>query len=263
MLGFTVRRDMRMVQGAIKRKVALVTGASSGIGEAISRELAKRGWLVIGVARSEGKLDRIKNDLQDAFMPMVCDVSKREDIKSCSQAILSMNLHPSLFFLNAGAAGETAIENPERFDLNIHEKIMQVNYFGVLAWVEFWEKPCRENGGAKFIATSSINAFFAPPLGSAYSASKAAIAKAFESLSLTYFNTNLRFSVVYPGPVDTAGLKTPKQLPFTWKPEKMANCMVDFALSSKSRCEPIFFYKVLTRLLRALPDKYIMKLIGA
>ena len=35
------------------------------------------------------------------------------------------------------------IENPNRFDLKIHEKIMQVNYFGVLAWVEFWEKPCQ------------------------------------------------------------------------------------------------------------------------
>jgi len=242
------------------KQIALVTGASSGIGEAISRELAKRGWLVIGIARSSDKLAAIKNDLQDAFIPIICDVSKKENIKEASQHIFDRNLCPSLFFLNAGIAGEAAIENPNRFDISIHEKIMQVNYFGVLAWVEFWEKTCLANGGANFIATSSVNAIFAPPTGSAYSASKAAIAKAFEGLSLTYFGTKLRFSVVYPGPVDTAGLNG--KLPFTWKPEKMGKCMVNFALSNKSSCEPVLFYKILCRLLRALPAKYTMKFLG-
>lgn len=152
------------------------------------------------------------------------------------------------------------MENPHQFDLKIHEEIMQVNYFGVLGWVEFWEKPCQEHGKTNFIATSSINAIFAPPTGSAYCASKAAIAKAFESLSLTYLGTNLRFSVVYPGPVATAGLKG--NLPFTWKADKMAKCMVDFGLSSRSYCEPSLFYKILCRFFRALPGKYTMKLLG-
>ncbi|HEV8052917.1 MAG TPA: SDR family oxidoreductase [Parachlamydiaceae bacterium] len=245
-----------------KRQIALVTGASSGIGEAISRDLVKRGWLVIGIARSSDKLSLLKGELKDAFIPIVCDVSKKASIEEASQKILAHQFCPSLFFLNAGIAGEAVIESPNRFDLKIHEKIMQVNYFGVLAWVEFWEKPCQENGGANFIATSSINAIFAPPTGSAYSASKAAIAKAFESLALTYFATNLQFSVVYPGPVDTAGLKVPRKLPFTWTAKKMGKCMVDFALSNKASCEPILFYKIATRLLRALPAKYTMKLLG-
>ncbi len=242
--------------------IALVTGASSGIGKAISRELVKRGWVVIGIARSSDKLMQIQSELSDSFVPMVCDVSKKEDIEKISSGILAKKLCPSLFFLNAGIAGETVIENPKKFDIKIHEEIMQVNYFGVLNWVEFWERPCQENGGANFVVTSSINAIFAPPTGSAYSASKAAIAKAFESLSLTYYGTNLRFSVMYPGPVDTAGLKAPRKLPFTWKPEKMGKQMVDFALSSKSSSEPFFFYRIVTRLLRALPAKYTMKLLG-
>ena len=243
-------------------KIALVTGASSGIGEAISKELVKRGWQVVGIARSMDKLDQLQKELSEAFIPVTCDVSQKEQIVKASSSILKKGLIPSLFFLNAGMAGEAVIENPNQFDLKIHEKIMQVNYFGVLAWVEFWEKPCQERGKTNFVATSSINAIFAPPTGSAYCASKAAIAKAFESLALTYFGTNLRFSVVYPGPVDTAGLKAPRKLPFTWTAEKMGKCMVDFALSGKSSCEPFFFYKITTRLLRALPAKYTMKLLG-
>lgn len=240
-------------------KIALVTGASSGIGEATSRELVRQGWIVIGIGRSNDKLSLIQKELSSSFIPMVCDVSKKENIIATSEQLIQKNLYPSLFFLNAGIAGEPVIEDPEKFDLAIHEKIMKVNYFGVLAWIEFWEKPCQQNGGTKFIATSSINAIFAPPRGSAYCASKAAIAKAFESLSLTYFDTNLKFSVIYPGPVDTAGLKG--NLPFTWKAEKMGKCMVNFALSNKSRYEPSLFYKILCRILRTLPKKFTMKLL--
>lgn len=244
------------------KNIALVTGASSGIGEAISRELVKRGFTVVGIARSEDKLMQIQKELPGYFIPITCDVSKKESIEIASKQMLEKKLCPSLFFLNAGIAGEAVIENPKQFDLKLHEKIMQVNYFGVLAWIEFWEKLAQENGGANFIATSSINAIFAPPTGSAYSASKAAIAKAFEGLSLTYFGTNLRFSVVYPGPVDTAGLKVPRKLPFTWSSEKIGKYMVDFALSNKTSSEPFFFYKIVTRILRALPAKYTIKLLG-
>lgn len=240
--------------------IALVTGASSGIGEAISREMVKQGWIVIGVARSADRLAQMQKDLSNAFIPMICDVSKNKQIEEVSNSLLERNLCPSLFFLNAGIAGESAVENPDRFDLKIHEKIMAVNYFGVLAWIEFWEKPCQKNGGAHFIATSSVNAVFAPPAGSAYAASKAAIAKAFEGLSLTYFDTSLTFSVVYPGPVDTPGLKG--ALPFTWKAEKMGKYMVDYAFSGKSRCYPSLFYRLLAWWLRALPDQYTMKVLG-
>jgi Short-chain alcohol dehydrogenase of unknown specificity len=58
----------------VNKKVALVTGASSGIGEAISSELIKRDSIVIGIARSSDKLYQLKEELKDAFIPIVCDV---------------------------------------------------------------------------------------------------------------------------------------------------------------------------------------------
>ena len=244
-----------------KNNIALVTGASSGIGEAISRELVKRGWLVVGVARSSDKLLRIQQDLSSSFVPMVCDVSKKEEVRNISQQMLERGLYPFLFFLNAGLTGESACENPHKFSLDTHEQIMNVNYFGVLAWVKFWEKPCLENGGANFIVTSSINAIFAPPTGSAYAASKAAIAKAFEGLSLTYFETPLKFSVIYPGPVDTPGLKVKRRLPFTWPAAKMGKYMVDCALKGQSKCSPSI-YRLIAHLFRAMPNNLMMKLLG-
>jgi 3-hydroxy acid dehydrogenase / malonic semialdehyde reductase len=240
-------------------KVALVTGASSGIGEAISKELVRRGWQVIGIARSIGKLDQLQKELSDSFIPVVCDVSQKEQIVKASSSLLDKGLIPSHLFLNAGVTGESAVEKPNQFDLEIHEKIMNVNYIGVLAWIKFWEKPCLQNGGANFIVTSSINAIFAPPTGSAYAASKAAVAKAFEGLSLSYHNSPLKFSIVYPGPVDTLGRKG--KLPFTWSAERMGKCIVDGAIKGRSRYYPSLFYRLLAQLLNALPAKYTIKIL--
>lgn len=240
-------------------KIALVTGASSGIGKAISEELILRGWTVIGIARSADKLHELQKELSPAFIPIVCDVSEKEQVITASSSILKKGLIPSLFFLNAAIAGDSAIEKPHQFSLDIHEKIMRVNYMGVLAWVEFWEKPCMKNGGTNFIVTSSVNAIFAPPTGSAYAASKAAIAKAFEGLSLTYYNTPLQFSIVYPGPVDTAGLKG--KLPFTWSAKKLGRLMVTKALKKQQSYYPSFFYHWVAHLLRILPLRYTAKIL--
>lgn len=238
-----------------ENKTALVTGASQGIGEALARELARRGWQVIGIARSAEKLATIKVDLKDSFIPMVCDLSKNENIADISKQILEIGLRPSLFFLNAGITGDQMIETPEKLDLDLHMKFVKTNYFGVLAWVAFWEKPCKENGGAKFVVTSSLNATLAVPFRSAYCATKAAIAKAFECLSMTYENDHLQFSIVYPGPVYTDGIRG--KFPFMGKKEPLAKGMVDFALSRKTRYYPSSFYHFLAvPLLRILPDKF-------
>jgi 3-hydroxy acid dehydrogenase / malonic semialdehyde reductase len=243
-------------------QTALVTGASSGIGEALCQELITRGWHVVGVARSLDKLNQLKEALGEKFIPIECDVSKKESITHASDQMVQKGFYPSLFFLNAGISGGRAVEDPKKFDLSIHEKIMAVNYFGVMGWVQYWEKIAQDHGGATFIATSSINAIFAPPKVSAYAASKAAIARAFESLSLTYFDTNLRFAVTYPGPVDTPGLRIrKKKIPFTWKAEKMAKHMVDSVLKGKIHDEPSIFYGILTRFVRILPSRWTTYLL--
>ena len=98
-------------------------------------------WMVvIGMARSEDKLASIQKELGNSFMPFVCDISQKSEIERTSKEMLEKKMCPTHFFLNAGIAGEKVIENLQVFDLSMHEKIMAVNYFGVLSFVEFWEK---------------------------------------------------------------------------------------------------------------------------
>lgn len=244
---------------SFKGKTVLVTVASSGIGEALSRELVKRECIVIGCARSQNKLTALQEELGSSFIPLVSDVSKIEEVRETVNSLLEQNLCPSTFFLNAGIAGEECIEDPKNFSLEKHIKTMATNYFGVLAFVECFEKPCQNKGGAHFIVTSSVNAIFAPPTGSAYAASKAAISKAFEGLSITYHGTNLRFSHIFTGPVKTNGLKG--NWPFVWEPSKMACYMADFALKNKRWGIPSLFYYILAHVLTFLPHTWTLKVL--
>ena len=75
----------------LKGKAVLVTGASSGIGAALSRELIKRECIVIGCARSLDKLTVLQNELGDSVIPLVCDVSKIEDVREIKDILLENN----------------------------------------------------------------------------------------------------------------------------------------------------------------------------
>ena len=245
------------------KKIALVTGASKGIGKALVEELVSQQWTVVGVARSEDKLNELKQVYGELFIAFTCDTSDHQQVHQVALNLQEQNLVPSLLFLNAGLAGEPCVESLEKFSVSKHEEIFAVNYFGVLHWVEELLSMClQQKQQIDFIATSSVNAFFAPPTGAAYSASKAAIARAFESLALSYHDSNVNFSVVYPGPVETEGLKIEGKIPFIWSSKRMAKYMYKRAIANKRHSENSFFYSALTRLLRMIPNFLTLKILG-
>jgi 3-hydroxy acid dehydrogenase/malonic semialdehyde reductase len=240
------------------KQTCLITGASSGIGEALAREMITKGCLVIGIARSEDRLNALARELGENFIPYRCDVAQEKSIKNVSQELKEKNYAPTLFFLNAGIAGDDALEDPLKIELMHHHKVMAINYFGVLSWVHEWADPMSHHD-TTFVVTSSVNAFFAPPGGAAYAASKAAIAKTFESLQLSYINTKVRFSIVYSGPVATKGLKG--KVPFVWSAEKLAKYMVRQTLKGKQHIEPSLFYSIITRLFNVLPKRFVAHIL--
>ncbi len=242
------------------KEIALVTGASSGIGKALVEQLIAQDYEVIGIARSADNLEKVKAAINnDSFSVYACDVANLENVRQISNELKNSNKIPKYFFLNAGTAGIDAVESTDVLDLSFHQKMFAVNYYGVLNFVEEWLTAAIENGGATFAVTNSINATFAPPGGSAYSASKAAIAKAFDGLRLTYKQNNLKFLSVFCGPVDTPGLAG--KLPYTWPSKKMAQYMIKRVINGKAHSNPSWFYSILCKLLNVLPEKQVFSIL--
>lgn len=107
------------------RRVAVVTGASSGIGEATARDLVGRGWLCVLVARREDRLRALADEIGGEIE--VCDVGDREAVDAAAARILAR--HPAIDLLvnNAGIPMRDAF--PEA-DLDLVERVLAVNYFG-------------------------------------------------------------------------------------------------------------------------------------
>lgn len=85
------------VHDMVSNKIALVTGASSGIGEALTRELISKSWVVVGIARRVEKLNAIKNEMGPSFIPITCDVSSKSDFYNACKNILGQGFFTNHF----------------------------------------------------------------------------------------------------------------------------------------------------------------------
>ena len=242
------------------RKCCLVTGASSGIGRQIAHEMVGRGWLVVAVARRKDRLDELADELgKDKLIPFVCDVAELGQVKEVSREMQGKGLVPELFFLNAGDGDE---EKEGSLELDYHRRIFDVNYFGVMNWVSLWLPIVLEKGGARFVASSSMQSFKGMPGSAAYGASKAALNNCFESLDAFHHTRNVRFVLVYPGPVDTPMLKTDQPLPVTWKADKAARYIVKKVEKGALKIKFPMFWRFLITLLRMLPNSLYLKVMS-
>lgn len=242
-------------------KTCLVTGASSGIGAEISREMIKRGWKVIGVARRSELLDKLQQKLgEQVFIPFVCDVANLDQVHTVSEKIKAQGLNPTLFFLNAGM-GE--LKQKWEFSVASHQRTFATNYFGAIAWIEEWLLPVKKCGGGTFVATSSVAALLATPNSDAYATSKRALVHCFDALRRQYLYDNIGFSVVLLGPTDTEMLKGPgaHQLPFIHKAEDDARYIIEQVFAGKKQIEPSWFYSVFLRLLSWMPDSLLLRVL--
>ncbi|MFA5306139.1 MAG: SDR family oxidoreductase [Candidatus Babeliales bacterium] len=238
-------------------KTCLITGASSGIGYEITREMIKRGWKVIGISHDEEKIKKVTQELGTSFIPYVCDVRMPEQIFAVSDAMRKQGLQPTLFFLNAGIG---IFEEKFHPLLENHQQMVATNYFGTITWIDAWLETLKKCGGGTFVATSSVNSLFAGPGVAGYGASKAALNACFRTLRIQYLNDHIGFVLVLPGPVATNLMRDDKPLPFTHQASDEAHYIVKQVFKGKKQIEPSWIYSLVLRIAHWLPDTLVAKL---
>lgn len=185
-------------------KVAWITGASSGIGEALVHEFVNRGATVIASSNDPAGLERVKLSSGDCSSMVHCvpfDLSDTSGIKDIVEKQLKSEGRID-YLLNIGGISQRA--RIEETPLWLDRKIFEINYFGTIALTKAILPYMIEQKSGHVLATSSITGRFGFPLRSAYSASKQALHGFIETLYLENKISNIRASVIIPGRVRTS-----------------------------------------------------------
>jgi short-subunit dehydrogenase len=185
-----------------KNKAAWITGASSGIGEALAYELSKQGCKLILSSRKKEELEKVKsrcaNPTQVAVLPL--DLEKASEISEIAKSAIEIFGQIDFLFNNGGLSQRSnAFDTSEAVD----RKIMEINYFGNIALTKALLPHFRLRKTGHIIVTSSIAGKFGFYLRSAYSASKHALHGFYESLRLEEEENGLKVLMICPGKVAT------------------------------------------------------------
>jgi len=241
------------------KKVIWITGASSGIGKALSIKFAQEGWIVAASARREGLLQELTKINQNIHsFPL--DVTNPEQCKKVFEDIRKKfnNIEISIF--------GTGIHDPnseKKFNLEKIREIMEVNYFGTMNSINSVYDYYNDKKGGQISIISSVAGYRGLPAAGAYCASKSALTSFTESLRFEMIRKNVRVSLVSPG-----FIKTPMTdqndfpMPMIKSPEFAAE-QIYIGLTKKTRFE-IHFPKAFTfflKFLRILPYGIYFKLI--
>jgi dehydrogenase/reductase SDR family protein 7B len=184
-------------------KYAWITGASSGIGEALVYEFVNRGATVIISSNDPPGLERVKTACGDRSSKVTCvpfDLSDTSEIAGLVDQQMKTNRRLD-YLLNIGGISQRS--RIDETPIWIDRKIFEINYFGTIALTKAVLPYMIRQKSGHIVATSSISGRFGFPLRSAYSASKQAIHGFFETLYLENKKNNIRTSVVIPGRVKT------------------------------------------------------------
>lgn len=173
-------------------KVAVVTGASSGIGFAIANLLGQNGYKVYGLSRR-----KVENQ---NFESLVCDVTDQPMTKNALDCILQKEGKIDVLVNNAGRGMSGAFES---IGLQNRREEFELNYFALTNICEYVLPYMRQNGGGRIVNISSLAAVFPIPFQSGYSASKFAVNGFSMALHNEVKNFGIWVSAVMPGDTKT------------------------------------------------------------
>ncbi|MEA2169896.1 MAG: hypothetical protein QOF76_3196 [Solirubrobacteraceae bacterium] len=195
----------RTLEKAVRDKVVLITGASSGIGEVTARMVAAAGGEVVIVARGREKLEALRDEIAaDGGVAHVhpCDLTDLDAIDVLAADVLAQHGRVDVLVNNAGRSIRRSVElSYDRF--HDYERTMQLNYFAALRLILRFLPGMRERKSGQVINISSIGVQTRPPRFGAYIASKAALDTLCDSLQAETHDDNVRFTTIYMALVRT------------------------------------------------------------
>jgi NAD(P)-dependent dehydrogenase (short-subunit alcohol dehydrogenase family) len=173
-----------------KGKIALVTGASSGIGEATAERLAKAGYKVYGTSRRGAQAGK------RSFEMLPLDVTSDESVEAAVSEVMRIDGRIDLLVNNAGFG--VAPAGAEESSIDQARSIFETNFFGLIRMTRAVVPHMRRQGSGRIINIGSVLGFLPMPYGALYAATKHAVEGYSESLDHELRTRGIRVSVIEP-----------------------------------------------------------------
>lgn len=181
--------------------VVFITGASSGIGAAVAREYAKRGYRVALCARRKDRIDELSHGLggQERAQALECDVTLKEDLEAAVAEVKNKYGRIDVVFANAGYGRAGSFE---KLTVDDYRKQFETNVFGVLNTIYATLDLLKASKG-KLALVGSVNSYVSEPKKTPYSMSKFAVRALAEGLYWEMLPLGVSVSLICPGLVES------------------------------------------------------------
>lgn len=195
--------------GILDDKVALVTGAGSGIGLAVAHSYAKEGAKVIvsDINEEHGRksVEDIKKRGGEASF-VKADTSKPEEVEALVKKTVEIYGRLDIACNNAGIGGEQTLTGD--YSLDSWRKVLSINLDGVFYGCKYELEQMEKNGGGVIVNMASIHGTVAAPLSSAYTSAKHAVVGLTKNIGAEYGQKNIRCNAVGPAYIETPLLES-------------------------------------------------------
>jgi len=220
------------VAGA-RKPITLITGASSGIGAALAKRLARHGDHVILVARRLRLLQEVAADIAKAgggSEIAVCDVTVADAARACVEEALRKHGRIDRLILNAGGGSRTL---PEHVTGDEMRAALELNLFGVVNFVEAALPALLQQGNGQIVAVGSIAGYRGLPRAASYGAAKAALMNYIESLRIDLAPRGISVTLAAPGFVVTKDTKKQRAKPMAMQLEPAVDILARSILEKR------------------------------
>lgn len=179
-------------------KVIIITGASSGIGEAMAREYAVLGAKIVMAARSGDKLERIAQEIEaqgGTVAYAVCDVTKEEECKHLVEVAIERFGRIDVMICNAGLSMRALFDD---CDLSVLHRLMDVNFWGTVNCTKY-ALPYLQKSRGSLVGISSVAGIHGLPCRTGYSASKYAMTGFLDTIRIENLKKGVHVMTACPG----------------------------------------------------------------
>lgn len=212
-------------------RVAVVTGAGSGVGRAVAAELARQGWTVVAVGRTQRTLDETVELARHGVLAHVCDVSRADQVQALRRRVATEFGRIDALVNSAGM--NVPARHLDDLSLDDYHVLVGVNLHGAFNCIHAFLPMMRTAKGGTIVNINSVAGLRANPVsGAGYTAAKFALRGLTQTINVEQRKHGIRACEIFPGEIDTPLMdKRPKpptaaQRKAMLQPEDVAACVM-------------------------------------